>query len=323
MDGRGGPGRRALLGLAASAAALVSGPALASRRAGEVRLLVGAPSGSPTDLWARALAPFLERHWPRLAVGMANRPGEGGVTAARQLAGAPADGRLLAVVTTPALLARCVERAEEALLDRLDILAAVAEEPMVLVSLAAGPAEDLKALKALGENGVLGTPPPGSTGMLAARSLADLGFALARLAFPSAAAARQAVLAGNLSAAMVPLSTAIGGIRDGRLNGLALAAPQRLELLPELPSFSEQGIDLVAQTHRGLVAPLGLPAPRRARLVAGLQSMVVDPEFTAQAADVGYLPRFLGPEAWGEALRGSLAELRERWRDEPWLPGRH
>jgi tripartite-type tricarboxylate transporter receptor subunit TctC len=311
-------GRRQLIGLAA-ATALASGRAHAggAKRAVEVRLLVGAASGSPTDLWARALAPFLERHWPRLAVGVTNRPGRGGLAAARQLADAPADGKLLSVVATPLLLARCIERSEEALLDRLDFLAAVAEEPLVLVSSASGTISDLEGLKELGDQGVLGTPPPGSTGMLAAHELADAGFSLARLAFPSAA------VAGNLSAALVPLSDAIASIRDGRLNGLALAATQRLEMLPEVPSFQEQGVKLVAQTHRGLVAPLGVSATRRTRMVAGLQSMVADPEFAAQAADLGYLPRFLGPEAWAESLRESRAALRERWHNEPWLPGRN
>src|SRR6187200_457574 len=53
-----------------------------------VTLLVGASPGSAADSWARGFAPFLERHWPHAVVAVVNRPGEGGLAAARSVAGA-------------------------------------------------------------------------------------------------------------------------------------------------------------------------------------------------------------------------------------------
>ena len=98
------PGRRNLLGLLAS-------PALAGTPA---TLLVGAPGGSGPDLWARGAAPFLERHWARATITVINRPGLGGMSAARALAAAAADGLTLGAVGTPVLLARAVEQGRTA-----------------------------------------------------------------------------------------------------------------------------------------------------------------------------------------------------------------
>ncbi|MDN3564950.1 hypothetical protein QWZ14_11310, partial [Paeniroseomonas aquatica] len=129
--------------------ALLAAPALARAEApgGSVTLLVGAAAGGGPDLWARGFAPFLERHWPRAAIAVLNRPGEGGLAAARSLAAALAGANVIASVATPQLLARAVEAAAVPLLERLAFIAAVAEEPLLLVG-PAGADAGLAALRA-------------------------------------------------------------------------------------------------------------------------------------------------------------------------------
>ncbi len=315
------PGRRVLLaGLAGLPAALQPvRPALAGRKAA-VEVLVGARPGSPPDLWARSVAPFLERHWPRLAVGVRNSPGRLGLDALAQLAAAPPDGRLVGVVTTPALIARAIEAGEPPPFERVEMLAAVAEEPILLVAPAGAGATDLATLQHLGPRGLLGTPPPGTAAQLAALRVEErLG--LSQIAFPSPSAVRQAVLGGNVAAAMLNMSDAIGGLRDGRLLAVAVAAAARSPQLPDVPTFREQGVELLAASHRGFALPRAVAGPMRAALIAGLRRAVEDPEFVTQAASLGYAPRFLGPEDWEVILRRSDAALRHRWQVEPWLPG--
>ncbi|MDO9706741.1 tripartite tricarboxylate transporter substrate-binding protein [Paracraurococcus lichenis] len=309
---RAGPGRRAL---GAAALGLLR-PGLAAAQPGPVTLLVGAPPGSGADSWARGFAPFLERHWPRAMVAVVNRPGEGGLAAARSIAAAPADARLIGAVGTPLLLARAVAARAEALLDRLAFVAAVAEEPLVLVGLA-GTTDDLDALRALGPQAVLGTPPHGSAAQLAGIALGR-ALPMGLLSFPNAAAARQAVLAGNIAAALLAVPDAIAALRDGRLAGLALAQEQRSDLLPEVPTFLEQGIPLRLAAHRGFAVPAGTEAAPLQPLLQALRAVVADPEFAAQAQAQGYIPRFIGPTAWEPMLRRRLAELSERWATDPW-----
>ncbi len=309
--------RRALLG--AALAPLLARPALAMRSP-SVELLVGSPPGSAADRWARGVAPFLERAWPRRSVGVRNQPDRGGLDALAELAAAPAERRVIGVISTPLLLARGVEAAEPALGTRIAPLAALVEEPVVLATGAGGPA-DLGALEALAGQATLGTPPPGTAGHLASLRLeARLG--LGRVTFPSAAAARQAAIAGHVAAAMLSLPDAIGALREGRLLALGVAASRRSPLAPETPTLREIGLDLLAVGRRGFGISPAAPAGWRDALAAGLEALAADRDFAEHGAGLGQVPRFLAPLPWAELLARSEEELRRRWQDEPWLPRR-
>ena len=309
--------RRSALLLAG--AALLPAPAMASRR-NPVELLVGAPGGSPADLWARSVAPCLERTLPRLALTVRNHPGRGGLEAVALLASARPEQKLVSVVTTPLLLARAVEAGEASPAERIAPLASVIEESMVLVGAPAGP-PDMAALRALGERGTLGTPPAGSAAHFAGLRL-EGRLDLARLAFPSAAAARQAAISGHVAAAVLALPDAIAALREGKLVGIGIAAARRSTLLPEVATLREQGLDLVASAQRGFAINPAAPDAFRAGLLAGLEAMAADQDFATQAATLGQNARFLGPDAWGRVLSRADGELRRLWAEEPWLPRR-
>lgn len=313
--------RRSALGLTFGLAvpALLPGRAAASR-GDKVALLVGAPPASVADLWARSVAPFLERQWRRGAVGVRNHPGRGGLAAMASLADSPPDGKLIGVVSAPLVLTRAIEAGEASPFDRVEPLAAVLEENIVLVGRPDGP-RDLAGLNSIAAGRSLGTPAPGSPGHVAALRL-DRRLDLAVLAFPSAAAARQAALYGHVPAAMLSLPDAIAALREEKLAVLAVAAARRSPLLPDTATFREQGIDLVASAQRGFALAPGVPEPLRDRFLSGLEGLTRDPDFIAAAAEQGRNARFLGPAAWIRLLGRLDQEMRQRWGEEPWLPRR-
>jgi tripartite-type tricarboxylate transporter receptor subunit TctC len=310
-------GRRALLaGLGAGL--VLARPAAAMRRE-PAELLVPAPAGSAADRWARGLVPFLERAWRGQRLALRNLPGRGGLDGLAALAAA-GEQRLIGMLTTPVLLARAVERDEASPLGRVRPLAALVEEPVVLVTAPGGPA-DLDALRSAALGAPLAAPPPGTGAHVTAMRLADRT-GLPLLAFPSAAAARQAALAGHAPAAVLTLPDVLAQLRDARLVAIGLAAPNRLPLLPELPTLREAGLDLFGATRRGFaLAPAADPA-WQAWLLAGLETLAADPDLATQCAELGQVPRFMGPAAWGSLLARQDEALRRRWREEPWLPRR-
>ncbi|MBB5693765.1 tripartite tricarboxylate transporter substrate-binding protein [Muricoccus pecuniae] len=314
--------RRALLGALALAAAGARGaaaqfsipytPAVARPRA--VTLLVGAAGGSAADLWVRGFAPFLERHLKRVQVGVVNRAGEGGLGAIRDLAEAKGDGSVLAYAATPFLVARVVERNAAPLLGRIRLLGTVTEEPVVLL---APPGTELEALRARGGSRPLGLPPPVSAASIAAAELAPL-LPMEQLHFPSAAAARQAAIAGNVGAALLTLPEAIGAVRDGKLAVLGIASATRHPLLPELPTLREADLPVEVALRRGIAAPAGIDPEAAARLARAMAAAVTDPEYLAQAEARGVLPNHLGAEAWSALAMRDLGDLRSRWETSPW-----
>lgn len=304
------PSRRVILAL--------PGLALARPAAAEpplpLRLLIGAPRGTGGDRWARGFAPFLERHWPRSAVALANQPGEGGLVAARAMAGAPPDGKTIGLVAVPAVVARAVERSQVTLLDRLDFVACIAEEPLLLV---AAPGTEVAQLHAR-SGALLGCPPPGSAGQLAADDMATL-LRLTPLSFPNAASARQAVQSGNLAAALLLLPDVLAALREDRLAALAISGTTRSALLPEVPRFADVGLPMAHPTWRGCILPRGVPAEMRDKLEHNLRAVVEDPEFTAQGNEAGFRPRFLPSASWQAALGELRESLSARWQRAPWI----
>ena len=310
------PRRTALAMLAGLA---LPGIAHAGRRE-PVEMLVPAPPGSSPDRWARGMAPFLERAWPRQPVIVRNQPGRHGLDALGELAQA-GRRKVVGVLTTPLILARAVETAEASPLSRISPLAALIEEPVILVA-APGGAGSVEALRDAAPAGVaIGTPPAGTGPHLTGLRLADSA-GLPLLVFPTAAAARQAAAAGHVAAAVLTLPDAIGYLRDERLVALGVASSRRIALLPDLPTLREAGLEALGATRRGFALSPDAPPEWRSLLLAGLGTLANDPDLAAQCAENGQVPRFLGHEAWSALLARQDQELRRRWREDPWLPRR-
>lgn len=319
--------RRALLaGLALSAAAR-AGTADATRP--RITLLIGSPEGSGADQIARDFAGYLG---PRLGT---PRPGgveveprnlvrDAGHEMLAALGDAPATGGIIGWVATPMLPARMIDRDDPALLRRIALLGQVEREPVAFVSPASDPAnsvQDIIQRAADDADAVpLATPPAGSPPHLAALRLQ--GLAQTRLnivTFPSSAAARQAVLAGNVSAAALGLSEVIEGVRDGALSALGIAARRRFGLLPDTPVLDEAGIPLSAFIRRGVAVPAGTPPDMMAALANAARAVAEDEAFRQQAEAKGYYAAWEDGSAWLKRLQAEHAVLAKLWETDPWL----
>ena len=322
--------RRALLAGACLAAsrAVRAAPDATSPVPGAAKslvLIVGARAGSNSDRVARAFAPFLERHLPGTSIEIRNVPGEAGLSAYRALAEAAPRGAVLGWAGTPALPARIVDHADNGLMARLCLIGAVQKEPIAFVSPARSPistAQDLIDRSAAERDAVpLGTPPAGSPPHLAALRLqAVAGTRLNVVAFPSSAAARQAVLAGNVAAASLGLGDTIGGLRDGKLVGLGLASKARSAAFPDLPSLHDIGLPVSMTIRRGLAAPAALPPDIAADFGRAMLAVVADPEFTAQADQDGFFVEWLAGHDWAAMAAAEREGLAALWGADPWLP---
>jgi tripartite-type tricarboxylate transporter receptor subunit TctC len=287
-------------------------------------LLVGAPEGSGGDRVARAFAPFLGRHLGSVEVAVRNVPGQGGLNALNALADSPASGATFGWVQTPTLPARMVDRGGDALLQRITLLGSTDREPIAFVSPAATPLDSVQdIIRRAGEDAdavPLGTPPPGSPPHLAAIQLQLLAQTrLNIVTFPSPAAARQAVIGGNVSAAALALSDVIGELRDDTLVGLGIAAHKRAGILPDLPVLNEAGVNLSASIRRGLAMPAGVPEEIAEPIRQALKAMTEDDEFLAHADHSGFLVSWLTGAAWTAQVMTERASLAKLWSTDPWL----
>jgi tripartite-type tricarboxylate transporter receptor subunit TctC len=321
--------RRALLGglcvpatLALASAATPAAVPVRQKR--YVTILLGVPEGSGPDRVARDFVGFLVPRLPDIDIGLRNLPGEAGRTMLAALGDAAPNGATIGWVATPTLPARIIDRGDPSLSQRIQLIGQIEREPVAFVSRLSDPVNSVQEIiqRASDDAGAvpLGTPPAGSPPHLAALRLQVLAQTqLNIITFPSPAAARQAVLAGNVSAAALGLSEAIGDIRDGNLTAIGIAGRRRFSLLPNTPILDEGGIPLAAFIRRGIAVPAGTPPDLITSLANALRAVTEDDDFRDHAEANGYYATWEDGPAWLDQMQTEQAALTKLWETNPWL----
>jgi tripartite-type tricarboxylate transporter receptor subunit TctC len=219
-----------------------------------------------------------------------------------------------------------VDRGASDLMRGITLLGAVESEPIAIVAPMAtqiASVEDLITRAGTDPATVpFGTPPPGSPphlAMLRLQSSAEVTLKI--VAFPTAAKAREAAVAGQVAAAALGLSSAIDDLRAGRLLGLGIAADNPASAFPDMPPLLNSGIDLSASIRRGLAAPAGLSQEPAQLIIHAMEAATADPEFHGQADDRGFAATWLDGDSWTVALRDDRARLARLWAKSPWQLG--
>lgn len=117
------------------------------------------------------------------------------------------------------------------------------------------------------------------------------------------------LIAGQVQLTWNNLSSNLGNIRNGKLRALAVAAPQRVSQLPDVPTFAELKLpDLNLTSWTGLAAPANTPAPIIERLYQATRKVLQDPATRATWVEKGMMvPEDVKPQAY-------QAEIIERIR---------
>ena len=107
--------------------------------------------------------------------------------------------------------------------------------------------------------------------------------------YKGAAPAITDLLGGQVDAAFQNINNVLPHINGGKLRVLAVAAPKRSPLLPNVPTLTESGVkDADATSWQGVVAPKGLPPEVKAKIHAALTEALADPVVKQKFAEVGF-----------------------------------
>ncbi len=287
-----------------------------------IELVVGFAPGGGTDLTARALAVFLEKELGATVV-VQNKPGASSAIALAYVARAKPDGYTLAMTNMPGLVSLPIERKPGFGGDDFTYLANLVRDPSAFSVASDSPYQTLDALIAAAREKP-GSISYGSTGVGTDDHLALVlfhaatGTRLNHVPYNGAGPLRSAVLGGH---------TVIGGLNLGEvmpyhgknMRVLAQASEKRSALGPDVPTFKEQGVDLVFASERGIVAPKGLPAEVSDKLRKALGKVAADPAFQAQMQQQFTEMDYLDGPQWQERLKGDDARLRQIWAQTPWV----
>ena len=300
----------------------ISGAAYPERA---ITLIVAFSPGGGTDVVARALVPYLEKHIGGNAkIVVLNRAGAGGDIGFAALAAAPADGYTIGFVNSPSFLALPLERQTKYTWQSFDLLGNVVDDPASFAVHADSAIKNLNDLAAFAKAnpGALsvGTPGVGAPGHLASIMFGKLaGVVVNHIPFKGAGDLRAPLAGKQVVLGAISIGESFQAIKGGvPLRILAQLSTARTTLAPDVPTAREQGYPMVLSSLRGVAAPKGLPADIRERLAKALERAVADPEFQAKSLQYFAPLRYLSPAQFEATLREDDAQIRQLWKETPW-----
>lgn len=119
------------------------------------------------------------------------------------------------------------------------------------------------------------------------------------------------LLAGHVQTMFMSPVVSLQHIQSKKLTALALAAPQRLEVMPDVPTMKEAGFPVDASYWFGLVAPANTPPAVLARLEKALAEVLAMPDVRKRLTDMGAIVQPLNGKQFGDYIG---VEIR-RWAD--------
>ena len=290
-----------------------------------ISMIVAYGPGGGTDLTARVIGPFIEKHLGGGAkIVVVNRPGAGGEIGFTALADAAPDGYTIGFINTPNVLSIPIERKTGYSWERFELLGNIVDDPGGFSVHNAGEIKTLADLvtyaKANPNTVTVGTTGVGSDDHLAMLAFQKItGVKMTHVPFPGSSAVRTALVGRHITVGSTNIGEATQFVQGGSpFRNLGQMSVKRSDIAPDVPTFKEQGFDMEFASLRGIAAPNGLPAEIRDRLVAAVAKAAADPEFQAKAKEI-YAPiRFLAPSEYAATMKRTEEELRVMWKETPW-----
>ena len=278
-----------------------------------VRMVVPFAAGGAVDTVARALGQKLTEAWKQPVV-VDNRPGAGGNIGADAVAKAAPDGYTVLITTHGFAISPGLYRKLpfDTLKDFIPVTQ-LTSSYVILVCNPKLPAASLKELIALAKSKP-GEVNYGSTGIGAPPHLLGemfksmTGTDLLHVPYKGDAPLSQALLAGEVQVAFMPLAGVLPHVKSGRLRPMGVSSSARAATLADVPTIAEAGVPGFESTGwLAIFAPANTPREVVNQLQRDMASAIHAPEIRERLPNWGYEPVGNSPDQFAAKYKADLA----------------
>ncbi|MBX3651782.1 MAG: tripartite tricarboxylate transporter substrate binding protein [Burkholderiales bacterium] len=259
-----------------------------------ITMIVPFPPGGVADVTGRPTAAALEKALKQ-PVAVTNRPGAGGAVGNAAVANAKPDGytvlMALSSITVIPEADKLFNRKPAYTLDQFAPVALVSADPVILVVHPSLPVKTVKEVIALARKqpGELSYSSSGVYGALHMPMEMFLHAAKLKMRHVPTTGGGPAItqlLGGHVTMTAGGPAAITSHVKAGKLRPIVTWGAERHPNYKEVPTFKEQGLDIVYYIWAGMFVPVATPEPVIKVLRDAVRQAVADPDFKSQMAKV-------------------------------------
>jgi tripartite-type tricarboxylate transporter receptor subunit TctC len=287
-----------------------------------VTLIVPFTSGSGSDTISRIISPKLSDRWKQPVI-VDNRAGASGNIGTDHAAKSAPDGySILMAIDTMTMTPAVYKTLPYDPIKDLEPIARIATSSYGLAVTNNLPAKDINSLMALikSKPGQLnyGSPGNGTPHHLSMELLKSLkGLDIVHVPYKGISNATTDLIGGQVQVMFATFNSLLPFAKSGKLKMIAVTGPKRSELMPDVPTFTEQGIPELENLYPwyGVLVPTGTPKDIQTKIYNDYVAVMKLPDVEKQLNELGIYVRLTNGEQLKDIIQSDIARWKKVVKD--------